>query len=173
MPGLSRSNSGSNWATTSPSRPIAQNFKTVSPGAEGPHPATSVRTMRTTSAFERGFRPRNPVLGGASRGAIEAPLDSVTRLGEPAAREPGPLQAAPEIDVLAHHAPDQRAPVVFDHGEDRSLVDPEVVVGHPAEVADDAAVPELHVERERPIEGAEKAVLRVDVLAVAAVHLDG
>src|SRR5688572_28281305 len=129
MHGLSRSKSGSSLATTSPSRPIAQNRRTVSPDADGPQPAASVRTIRATSAFERGLRPRNPALGGVSRGAvegpldrerglrprnpalggvsrgaIEAPLDSVTRLGEPAAREAGPLEAAPEIGALAHHA---------------------------------------------------------------------
>src|SRR5438105_2290164 len=112
MPGLVCSNSGSSLATTSPSRPIAQNRRTVSSDADGPQPAASAKATTIEKSLMN---------------ALGACL--ITWLGEPAAREAGPLQAAPEIGILAHDAPDQRAPVVFDHGEDRSLVDPEVGVG--------------------------------------------
>src|SRR6185295_2135365 len=121
-----------------PSRPIAQNLRTVSPDADGPQPAASA----TATTIEKS---RTDAL--------------LTGLAEPAPGEAGALQAAPKICVLAHHAPDERAAMVFDHRQDRALVDPDVVVGDPAEVADDAAVPERDVERERPVEGVEEAVL--------------
>src|SRR6516225_8567226 len=59
---------------------------------------------------------------------------------EPAARESGALQPLTEVRIGAHHPPDEIAAVVLDHGDDRALVDPDVVRVNPAGVAAPAAV---------------------------------
>ena len=82
-------------------------------------------------------------------------------------------EASPQVRVLAHHAPDELAPIVLHHGQHRPLVDAEIVAGHPAEARDVATVPEGDIEEEGPVERVDKAVLRVDVPAEAAVHVEG
>src|SRR6516225_7254883 len=54
---------------------------------------------------------------------------------EPAAREPGALQPLAKVRIGAHHAPDEIAAVVLDHGEDRPLIDTDIVRVDPAGVA--------------------------------------
>src|SRR4029450_10602242 len=156
MPGLARSNSGSSAVTTSPSRPMAQNRRTISGADARPQPAaisSAAKTPRTTG------------------------LDSVGRelltRSEPATREASLLEAAPQVRVLAHHAPDELGPIGLHHGEHRPLVDTEIVAGHPAEARDVATMPEGDIEEEAPVERVDKAVLRVNVPAEAAVQAEG
>src|SRR5205807_10265499 len=54
------------------------------------------------------------------------------RLPQPAALEPGALEAAPQVGIAAHDTPHEVAPVVLDHGYDRPLIDPEVIRVDPA-----------------------------------------
>src|SRR5437870_11600702 len=54
------------------------------------------------------------------------------RLPQPAALEPGPLEAAPQVGIAAHDTPHELAAVVLDHGHDRPLIDPEVIRVDPA-----------------------------------------
>src|SRR5215472_17871432 len=53
---------------------------------------------------------------------------------EPAARESGALQPLAQVRIRAHHPPDEIAAVVLDHGEDRPLVDTDIVSVDPARV---------------------------------------
>src|SRR5215470_6271468 len=149
MFGLARSNSGSSWATTSPSRPMAQKRRTVSRADHEPQPVASVS-----------------VATRARRTAL------LTGTGEPTTREAGLLEAPTQVRVLAHHAPDERATVVLDHRQDHALIDAEVVAGDPAELRHALAVSQRNVEGERSVERVEEAVPRVDVLAEAAVHFE-
>jgi hypothetical protein len=89
---------------------------------------------------------------------------------EPAALEPGALEAEADVLVALHDVPDQLGAVVLDHRDDRALVDAEIVAGDPADTANAAAVPQRHVVVEARIERIEEAVLAVDVRAVALVH---
>src|SRR5437879_6065523 len=57
---------------------------------------------------------------------------SSPRLPQPAALEPGPLEAAPQVGIAAHDTPHELAAVVLDHGHDRPLIDPEVIRVDPA-----------------------------------------
>src|SRR6266511_3944389 len=107
MPGWLRSNSESSSATTSPSRPMAQKRRTVSREEEETQPAASV-SAATTPRIAARARPVRELL---------------TAAGEPTTREAGLLEAPTQVRVLAHHAPDQRATVVLDHGEDGPLVE--------------------------------------------------
>src|SRR5206468_9933901 len=85
--------------------------------------------------------------------------------GQPAALEAGPGQALADVRVLAHHAPDHRAPIVLDHRENRALVDAQVVAVDPAKARDAFSGRNRTVEVEIAIEGVEEAVLRIDVFA--------
>src|SRR6184192_3764357 len=62
------------------------------------------------------------------------------RRGQPTAGETGPLQAAPQVQILFHDAPDQRRALVFDHSANGSLIDAEIIAVDPAESRDTAAV---------------------------------
>src|SRR4029450_10894448 len=68
------------------------------------------------------------------------------RRGEPAAREAGSLDAAAHIRALACDTPDHGASVVLDHGEDRALIDAEVVPVHPAEARHAPAMSQWDIE---------------------------
>src|SRR5207253_8434770 len=59
---------------------------------------------------------------------------------EPSAREARPLQPLHDVRILAHRSPDELRPVVFDHRDDRALVDPEIVDVDPADAFPDPAV---------------------------------
>src|SRR2546428_332816 len=155
MPGWLRSNSDSSSATTSPSRPMAQKRRTVSREEEEPQPAASDSAA---------MRPRRAARGRPVRELLAA---------EPTTREAGLLEAPTQVRVLAHHAPDERATVVLDHREHGPLVDAEVVTSDPTKVGHATAVPQGDVEDKGSIERVEKAVLRVNVLAEAAMHLEG
>src|SRR6059036_483066 len=157
MPGWLRSNSESSSATTSPSRPMAQKRRTVSREDEELQPAAS-DSAATRPRIAARDRPVRELLTGA---------------GEPTTREAGLLEASTQVRVLAHHAPDERATVVLDHREHGPLVDAEIVTSDPTKVGHATAVPEGDVEDEGSIERVEKAVLRVNVLAEAAMHLEG
>src|SRR5262249_6403255 len=159
MVGWSRSKSRSSSATTSLSRPMAQKRTTVS-RADGESDGESQPGVSASVAA----RPRSAARNSAVR-------ELLTGAGEPPTREAGFLEATTQIRVLAHHAPDQGATIVLHHRQDHALVDAEVVTGDPAELGDALAVSERNVVGERSIERVEKAVLRVDVLAEAAVHL--
>jgi len=54
--------------------------------------------------------------------------------------------------VAAHHPPDELAAVILEHGEDRALIDAEIVARHPAEPRDRAAVarPDVGIETLSP-----------------------
>src|SRR5262245_17734999 len=106
MPGCARSNSGSSAATTSPSRPMAQKRSTTS---------------------EEDVRAQPPAIRSAATTPQATTLDSVGRrlltwCGEPTTREAGLLEASSQVRVLAHDAPDERSPVVLDHGQHSPLV---------------------------------------------------
>src|SRR5213592_3538782 len=79
---------------------------------------------------------------------------------EPTARESHPLEASDDVLIVLHRAPDQPAAVVLDHGEDRSLVDAEVVAVEPAEDGIDDAPLHGHRRGERWVEGVAEAVGR-------------
>ena len=144
MPGLSRSNSGTKLATTSPSRPIAQK-RTTSRWSRSPHPASRTRSRRT----------------GSRRAAHP----------QPAAGEAGPLEPAPDVRIAAHHLPDEAAAVIFDHRQDRPLVDAEIIGVVPAPARHDPAVDARHGRvGEARIERVEEAVLPVKIGAVIAAH---
>src|SRR5262249_17909794 len=100
------------------------------------------------------------------RGGPSPPSPSL----QPAARKPGALQAADDVLVLPHGLPDEAAPVVLDHGEDRPLIDPQVVDIEPTEIRVDLAARHPLARSEGGIEGVEKAVFRVEMVAVAAAH---
>src|SRR5262245_32503486 len=156
MSGWARSKSGRSAATTSPSRPMAQNRRTISGEEARSQPAAISSAAKT---------PRTTVLDRVSRALL-------TR-SEPTTREASLLEASPQIRVLAHHAPDELAPVVLHHGQHRALVDPEIVAGHPAEARDVATVAEGDIEEEGPVVCVDEAVLRVDLSAEAAMQVQG
>src|SRR5262245_13884905 len=131
MPGWVRSNSGTSAVTTSPSRPMAQNRRTISGEDPRSQPAATSSAAKT---------PRTTVLGRVRRALL-------TR-SEPTTREASLLEASPQVRVLAHHAPDELTPVVLHHGEHRPLIDPEIVAGRPAKAWDVATVPERDIEEE-------------------------
>src|SRR5215218_1794710 len=94
------------------------------------------------------------------------------RVGEPAALEPGALEAAPQRLAMTHRVPDVLVAVVADHREDGTLVDADAVVGDPAEGRIDPAVAELDIGGgEAAVERIDESELRVDELAVARMHL--
>src|SRR5262249_9640165 len=97
MPGWVRSNSESSSATTSPSRPIAQN------GSTGPREAEDRQPDASHTAA-------TPARAAARNRAVR---DLLTGSGEPATREAGLLEAPAQVRILAHDAPDQGAPVVL------------------------------------------------------------
>jgi hypothetical protein len=78
---------------------------------------------------------------------------------EPAAGEAGALETRARVPIAAHHAPDQIAPIVLDHRQDRPLVDADVVRIHPTRVA---FAPLLVRGGEACVEGIAKTVRRVD-----------
>src|SRR5262245_50763088 len=132
MSGWARVNSGRSSVTTSPSRPIAQSRRVVSPEDGERHAAPSQSVPITTRS--------------AARDSVVRPL--VTGRGEPAPREAGPLQAATQVRIVAHHAPDQASTIVLDHREQGPLVDPEVIAIDPAKRGDLTSVPKTKVEVE-------------------------
>src|SRR6186713_3088647 len=94
------------------------------------------------------------------------------RARQPAALEPGPLQAALQRLALAHRVPDELVSVVADHRQDGALVDADGIAGDPAEGGIDATVAELDIGGgEAAVERVDEAEFRVDELAVARVHL--
>src|SRR5688500_9199483 len=108
MPGLACSHSGSSCATTSPSRPRAQKRSTVhvAAGEAQPCPIDSAAVRARVTAVRKRALATRP---------------------EPATREAGPLEAAAQIRVVAHHPPHQPAPVVLEHRDHDPLVDTEIV----------------------------------------------
>src|SRR5664280_46979 len=105
--------------------------------------------------------PLNPSRSVAMRCAARRSLwrlqaAASSHLIEPAALEPGASETAPQGHALAHVVPDELVAVVADHGEDRALVDPEIVPRDPAERWIDMAVGEGDVG------GGEAAVERVE-----------
>src|SRR6267378_3984505 len=56
----------------------------------------------------------------------------VLSLLEPPSRKPGPTQPSHHMRILLHLFPNQSAPIILNHGDDRSLVDAEVVDVEPA-----------------------------------------
>src|SRR5437773_4512816 len=85
---------------------------------------------------------------------------------EPPARESRPLEASHHVLIALHGAPDEPAFVILDHGEDRSLVDAEVVAVEPAEGRVHGAA--LHGDRrgERRVEGVAEPVGREETRPV-------
>src|SRR5580704_12257023 len=140
MSGCSRSNCGSSFAITSPSRPIAHTV-TVRCDADGdPQPA------------------------------VHAPSSSAATLMmilQPAALEAGALETPPDVLIIPHDAPDEVAAVVLEHGENRPLVDAEIVLIEPARRGRSWRAA-AHGE----IEGIAKAVGRVDGVTEAPAHLE-
>src|SRR5579862_3848752 len=101
MSGCSRWNSGSSFAITSPSRPIAHTVTDRCDAVGGPQPA--VHAASSSAATLRMFL-------------------------QPAALEAGALETPPDVLIIPHDAPDEVAAVVLEHDEDRSLVNREIVV---------------------------------------------
>src|SRR5205823_9011447 len=113
---------------------------------------TCSRLRRRSNMRQTAARMRRGTIGGALlRGR-----------GEPAAFEAGAHQALTHVRILAHHAPDHRAAIVFDHREDRALVDAEIIAVDPAESGNVAAMAQWALEIEAAIERIEKAVLRIN-----------
>src|SRR5689334_18221087 len=104
---------------------MAQKRRTVSRADDEPQPPASVSVAVSARM--------------ATRNSLVREL--LTGAGEPTTREAGLLEAATQVRVLAHHAPDQRATVVLDHRQDRALIDAEVIAGDPAELGHALAVP--------------------------------
>src|SRR2546428_6531771 len=146
MPGCACSNSGRSAVTTSLSRPMAQKRTTFWSAGRGLQPAAittapiAIRRAREPLSKSRMSR----VSGAIARGRRGESL----RRGQPTAGETGPLQAAPQVQILFHDAPDQRRALVFDHSANGSLIDAEVIAVDPAESGDAAAVAERNVEVE-------------------------
>src|SRR4029450_11444514 len=124
MPGLARSNSGSSAVTTSPSRPMAQNRRTISGEEARSHPAAISSAAKT---------PRTAVLDSEGRELLtrsEPTPREASLLDAPPPPTPRPRQAPPQVRFLAHPPPDELAPIVLHHGQHRPLVDAEIVAGH-------------------------------------------
>src|SRR5690606_21093092 len=111
--------------------------------------------------------------GGGGAGVDLHPFLLLVVGRKPAPAEAGPFQAGADVRALLHHRPHEFVPVVGDHGQDRPLVDADVVAGHPALAGDDASGLERDVVVEAGIERVQEAVAGVQVVAVAAVHLLG
>src|SRR6516164_6580445 len=79
---------------------------------------------------------------------------------EPAAGEAGALEALPNVRVVAHYAPDEIAAVILDHGENRSLIDADVVLIHPRSGLRLTGLPRGRrgARGEARVEGVEEAV---------------
>src|SRR5258707_2854883 len=93
------------------------------------------------------------------------------RLREPAARETGPLQATDDVPIAAHRLPDEAATVVFDHGGDRSFIDPEVVDVEPALSRVDVSARHSTARAQSGIEGVKEAIFCIEQGTIAAAHL--
>src|SRR5207237_3855198 len=98
---------------------------------------------------------------------------SSPRLPQPAALEPGALEAAPQVGIAAHDTPHELAAVVLDHGHDRPLIDPEVIRVDPAGRRL-LWRPRLRLRRaaEARIERIPESVCRVEGRTEAMVHLE-
>ena len=70
--------------------------------------------------------------------------------------------------VPPHDVPDQAGPPIFDHRQDRPLVDAERVAVELADPGDAPAVLRLHLARQGGIERVEEALLGKEVLVLAA-----
>src|SRR4029079_1526072 len=82
--------------------------------------------------------------------------------GEPSTSEAGTPQSAAQVRILAHHAPNEPGVPILNHGDDRALVDAEVVACDPTETWDAPSVHERNVEVEARIEGIEKTIIGVN-----------
>src|SRR5258708_14790007 len=140
---------------------MSQKCSSVRLVSRSAHPASS-----KTSTASRGDARREVIQPCASSEPIPA-IRSRSSALQPAAREPRALEAAPDMRILPHRAPHEVAAMVLDHGDDRSLVDAEIVIIDPAEARNATPVMQRHVVVEARIECIEKSILRVDMLAVA------
>src|SRR5256886_15268256 len=118
--------------------------------------------LRATGQQSRRAAP--PIAAGGGRRTCSL------RCGEPAPGEPSTLEAATQVRILLHHAPDQCAALVLDHRANGPLIDAQVVDIDPSEARDAAAMAERDVEMEVRVECIDKAIFRIDVLAKAAIH---
>src|ERR1051326_509372 len=91
-------------------------------------------------------------------------------LWQPAAGEASLLESRDNVGVGPHNAPDEAGAVVFDHGEDGTLVDAQVIHVEPAEGGVHRARFLLPAECEGRIEGVEEAVLPEQLAAVGLPH---
>src|SRR5439155_4593489 len=77
---------------------------------------------------------------------------------QPAAVESGALEPAPDHRVLTQRPPHQTAPIVLDHGDDRALIDPQLIVVEPAHPRRHAPLGDRYVDVQRRIERVHEAV---------------
>src|SRR5437762_1814346 len=113
MSGLRRSNSGIMSETTSPSRPRPQKI-TCSRGSR----ARAVQDVNAKCKMQN------------AKTAVQFCILHFAfciSLTQPASGKSGTLQSLHDMRVLPHRPPHQSAPVILDHGHDRTFVDAEVV----------------------------------------------
>src|SRR5690349_8559848 len=92
-------------------------------------------------------------------------------LFQPPARKTGALQAATNVRILAHDPPDEIVAIVFDHRDDRALVDADIVAGDPAEARHEMAALERYVVGKARVERVEESVRRIDLRTELIVHV--
>src|SRR5580765_959854 len=120
--------------------------------------------MPSTLLQKRPLTQPSPPMGIRGEGFVSLFFHLVA---EPAAAESGALQALANIRILAHGFPDEAAAVVFNHEQDRPLIDAQIQAVEPTLVRYDTTGAQRTVgEGEARIERVDEAVLSIQIIAV-------
>src|SRR6059058_1381293 len=92
-----------------------------------------------------------------------------TLVRQPATRKAGLLQPRDDVGIFAHRLPDQIRPVILDHRDYRTLIDPQVIRVEPALARDDPAIARRAIDKRR-IEVVHESVVAEQIVAVFLAH---
>src|SRR6185312_16786749 len=88
---------------------------------------------------------------------------------EPTTRKSGFFQSRDDVRIGSHRPPDQIRSIVLDHGDDRALIDPQIISIEPTESGRDATVLR-RAAHQRRIEIIDESIGRKKIVAVFLAH---